>query len=284
MAVLHALSRDRLGRLEKPRPYEVGGHDFESPAGIRDTVRRRTGIPLADEKRESRPQGSCPSSRASAPVSVSRRAFAALADSAMSRWTLLENASSELCRFRSIVDAGSGTFVDAEFAAANPEDADSDTALRSRANDSSCVRSPPRRFPPLQRDPQWLVWALDPWRSPSRPPSSSRPWPLAAVAKATMPARAGQRIRRPRKKGASSGSLEMTTAAAAPALACSHPRQVRARAGHCPASHGLSCYVSTCANGKHTTLTGHVYDPAGKNRLYKQRRRLRSQRFVGPPR
>ena len=37
---------------------------------------------------------------------------------------------------------------------------------------------------------------------------------------------------------------------------------------NCPASQGLSCYVSTCANGKHTTLTGHVYDPAGKNPLY----------------
>jgi hypothetical protein len=37
---------------------------------------------------------------------------------------------------------------------------------------------------------------------------------------------------------------------------------------NCPASEGLSCFVSTCANGKHTTLTGHVYDPAGKNPLY----------------
>jgi hypothetical protein len=37
---------------------------------------------------------------------------------------------------------------------------------------------------------------------------------------------------------------------------------------NCPASQGLSCFVSTCANGKHTTLTGHVYDPAGKNPLY----------------
>jgi hypothetical protein len=37
---------------------------------------------------------------------------------------------------------------------------------------------------------------------------------------------------------------------------------------NCPPSEGLSCYVSTCANGKHTTLTGHVYDPAGKNPLY----------------
>jgi|CZKU01.1.fsa_nt_gi hypothetical protein len=36
----------------------------------------------------------------------------------------------------------------------------------------------------------------------------------------------------------------------------------------CPASQGLSCNVSMCKNGKHTTLTGHVYDPAGKNPLY----------------
>ena len=37
---------------------------------------------------------------------------------------------------------------------------------------------------------------------------------------------------------------------------------------NCPASQGLSCNVSMCANGKHTALTGHVYDPAGKNPLY----------------
>ncbi len=52
----------------------------------------------------------------------------------------------------------------------------------------------------------------------------------------------------------STGVFTATTATGAPA--------------NCPASQGLSCYVSMCANGKHTTLTGHVYDPAGKNPLY----------------
>ena len=37
----------------------------------------------------------------------------------------------------------------------------------------------------------------------------------------------------------------------------------------CPAGAPLSCYVNTqCANGAHTTLTGKVYDPAGKVPLY----------------
>jgi hypothetical protein len=36
----------------------------------------------------------------------------------------------------------------------------------------------------------------------------------------------------------------------------------------CPANAPLSCYVSKCSNGGHTTLTGKVYDPAGKVPLY----------------
>ncbi len=36
----------------------------------------------------------------------------------------------------------------------------------------------------------------------------------------------------------------------------------------CPAGSPLSCYVRQCSNGAHTTLTGKVYDPAGKVPLY----------------
>jgi hypothetical protein len=37
---------------------------------------------------------------------------------------------------------------------------------------------------------------------------------------------------------------------------------------NCPAGSPLSCYVSMCSGSAHTTLTGKVYDPAGKNPLY----------------
>ncbi len=39
-------------------------------------------------------------------------------------------------------------------------------------------------------------------------------------------------------------------------------------AAACPANAPLSCFVSKCGNGGHTTLTGKVYDPAGKVPLY----------------
>ncbi len=37
---------------------------------------------------------------------------------------------------------------------------------------------------------------------------------------------------------------------------------------NCPPGAPLSCYVSHCANGAHTTVAGKVYDPAGKVPLY----------------